>query len=253
MLALFLLFAIGALVATMYIKNTTTEVNHLISLHQIKGFRQNLIIYIQAAQSDLHTVNTPSSLRLHSVMQNVSSLEQASHRCITCHHSPEISKKIDGLEALISDYTRALKGFIAASADMNRMDKIRLEAMEIGNRLLIDSEEMSFQASSKLESMTIAAMDKINNARMIVYLTILLTCVLGIIIAVKLTMTITRPIKELVNATRAITSGELGSTVSYSDKTEFGELIYTFNTMSVALKDGYNKLQEEINERKMNS
>jgi diguanylate cyclase (GGDEF)-like protein len=63
-------------------------------------------------------------------------------------------------------------------------------------------------------------------------------------------MSITKPAQELVNATRAIASGDLGYTVSYKDRTEFGEIASNFNEMSIALKKGNEELLGEITMRK---
>jgi HAMP domain-containing protein len=80
--------------------------------------------------------------------------------------------------------------------------------------------------------------------------TMFVTLVLGVLVAANLTRAITRPINILVNATRKIASGNLGYTVTYLDKTEFGELASHFNAMSNSLMTSYADLEEEINERK---
>jgi diguanylate cyclase (GGDEF)-like protein/PAS domain S-box-containing protein len=90
----------------------------------------------------------------------------------------------------------------------------------------------------------------VRHAGIILALTLLLTFVLVFIVAVHLTTSITRPVNTLVNATRRISSGDLGYTVDYWDKTELGELAANFNIMSRSLKNGYEKLEEEIRERK---
>jgi nitrate/nitrite-specific signal transduction histidine kinase len=46
-----------------------------------------------------------------------------------------------------------------------------------------------------------------------------------------------------------ISSGKLGTTISYHGKTEFGKLSEHFNRMSTTIKDGYEKVQAEIAER----
>jgi diguanylate cyclase (GGDEF)-like protein/PAS domain S-box-containing protein len=81
-------------------------------------------------------------------------------------------------------------------------------------------------------------------------LTLGVTFVLAIIVAVNLTTSITKPVNTLVNATRMISSGDLGYEVTYQDETEFGELAANFNIMSRSLKNGYTKLEEEIKEHK---
>ncbi len=45
--------------------------------------------------------------------------------------------------------------------------------------------------------------------------------------------------------------GYLGHTISIDDRTEFGELAANFNAMSAALRDGYVRLQAQVEERRL--
>jgi PAS domain S-box-containing protein len=130
------------------------------------------------------------------------------------------------------------------------INKLKLDAAAIGNELLVKTGDMSVLASSKLEIMTRDAMQKIKRAGLILAATMILTFILGLIVAVNLTRAVTGPINTLVNATRMIAGGDLGYLIAYKDKTEFGELASHFNIMSRSLKNGYAKLEEEISERK---
>ncbi len=88
-----------------------------------------------------------------------------------------------------------------------------------------------------------------DRVKSVLLLTLFIAVVLGTGIAVYLTRFVTRPVKELVDATRLITSGKLGGTITYKDNTEFGELAGHFNDMSAAIKESYEKVQEEIKGR----
>ncbi len=107
---------------------------------------------------------------------------------------------------------------------------------------------MSAQASSKLELLTRDATLKINREGVI--LVTVLTFVLAVLVAVNLTRSIIKPINTLVNATRMISDGDLGFTITDKDTAEFGELDSHFNTMSLSLKNGYTKFEQEIMEHK---
>ncbi|MFZ2196232.1 MAG: diguanylate cyclase, partial [Thermodesulfovibrionales bacterium] len=102
----------------------------------------------------------------------------------------------------------------------------------------------------KLSMMTDAAMVKIKHVKTVLHITIIFTFIVGLVIAARLTIFITSPTDALVQATRAIAQGNLGLTIPYKDKTEFGELANAFNAMSRSLKTGYEILEEEISERK---
>jgi diguanylate cyclase (GGDEF)-like protein/PAS domain S-box-containing protein len=250
LLALFFFTVLSAGFATLYIINTTDTLSRLITLHQIEGLRKDLIMSVQAVQSDLYTVNTSLGRRLDEIADNVDRLDKASSTCTTCHHSPEITAQISAIRSMVLDYEGHLSYFITASANRRQILKMQMDAAATGNQLLVETEKMSIQASSRLEGMTTDVMNKVKRTGMIIFGMMIATMVFGTAIALQLTVAITRPIGILVEATRRIAAGELGYQVVVADKTEFGELSSNFNTMSTALKDGYAKLEAEIAERK---
>lgn len=250
LLALALCSAFGVVLALISIRDTTSELSRLIRLHQIEGVRQNLLKSIQTTLSDLYTVNTPLSHSLDSIVGHVSEFDHAAQRCTSCHHDPELTQRLKGMQSLVMDYKDALSFYITASADFDRIDRLKLEAAMIGNKILLSSDEMSVQASKKLEAMTDLAMKRIARVKAILKVSLLLTFVLGTLIAVRLTLFVTRPTRELVTATRAIATGDLGYRVGYDGADEFGEIARNFNAMSAALRSGYEKLQLEVIERR---
>ncbi|MBL0226037.1 MAG: EAL domain-containing protein [Geobacteraceae bacterium] len=249
-LLVFLISSLGAVFAYMHVRNTNAMLSRLINLHQIETLRQQLLRSIQTVQSDLYTVNTELGIKLDYIIENVADLEQAARNCTSCHHTPEVAKEIEGIQTLIGDYQDSLSYYITASANSAQINKNKLDAAHIGNRLLVKTEDMSLLASAKLKNVTMDAMQKVKRVTTILMATMLLALILGITLAMYLTRTITRPINALLNATRMITSGKLGYAVDYSDSTEFGELASHFNDMSSSLKIGYEKLEDEIRERK---
>ncbi|GAB4485864.1 MAG: hypothetical protein OHK006_12700 [Thermodesulfovibrionales bacterium] len=247
--ALFVCSAFGIGTAIFHIQTTTSELNRLLSLHKVEELRKDLIVSIQTTQANLYTVHTILAQSLDSITENVTRLDRAVETCTGCHHTPEVSARLRDLKQVVEDYEEDLSYYIT-SASAHDMDMLKLHAAETGNRLLGMTEEMSAQATRKLEAMTTDAMKKIDTARMILYGSILLTFAFGFLVAVNLSRSVTGPVEKLLAATRSITLGELGATVDYQGKNEFGELATNFNLMSIALKDGYAKLENEINERK---
>lgn len=250
LLSFFIFFAAGAILATLYIRNTTVEIARVVKLHQIEDLRKDLVLTVQKTQSDLYTVRTSLGRNLDTIVDSVAMLDNKAGQCVSCHHEPEVTKQLNSLQVLVDNYQDALSQYITAAADTERIDSLKLNAAEVGNSILGNTEEMSRKASAKLDAMTSSALAKIKRAQLILYITITLSLILGIAIAIRLTMIITRPINELVKAARAIALGEVGYTIAYTDKTELGELARVFNQMSTALEDGYTKLHTEIIERR---
>ena len=250
LLALFACSGTGAALAVYYISSTTAEVTHLTNLHRIEEMRKHLVVTIQAARSDLYTARTPLTQRADVITDNVANLEEAAARCSGCHHTPQIAGRIDRIQRLIEDYQVALSFYITASANRSRIATLEADAAALGDELLQTTEEMAFEASRRVDEITSAAMRRFDQARLILTTTIVLTLLASIAIAVRLTHSITRPIEELLLATRAIAAGELGFSIPVRERNEFGELAERFNEMSAGLRAGYAALQGEIEERK---
>ncbi len=250
LLLLFLFSTSGAVVAMLYITNTTSEMSSLITLHQIEDLRQHLISSIQTVQSDLYTVHTMLAHKIDIIAENVYKLSDAAATCSNCHHEEQIAKQIREVQNGVVTYQNVLSYYITASANRKWIDRLKLDAAAAGNDILVKTENMSIQASEKLEATTRAAMRKIKYARFILFLTIGVTLVFGTVVTAYIVRSITRPIETLVEATRAITSGDLDHRIILDDKTEFGELAAHFNNMSSALQENYNTLSQEIRERR---
>jgi diguanylate cyclase (GGDEF)-like protein/PAS domain S-box-containing protein len=250
LLLLLLLSASGVALATYFITNTTTTLSKLVTLHQIEDLRQHLIISIQTVQSDLYTVKTMLGNKVDVIADNVIKLETSASECTSCHHEPAVARELQEIEDLVMTYQEALSYYITASANRQRIERLKLDAAAIGNEILKKTEAMSFQAAKKLVIATSAALKKIKQARTILFSTIGISFIFGVLIATHLIRSVTGPIKQLVTATRAITQGDLDHTLATDDETEFGELAGHFNAMSITLRDNYESLIKEVIERK---
>ena len=250
LLMLLLLSASGVALATYFITHTSMTLGKLVNLHQIEDLRQHLIISVQTVQSDLYTVKTRLGNKVDAIADNVTKLETSASECTSCHHEPAVARDLQEIEDLIMAYQDALSYYITASADRQRIEKLKLDAAAIGNNILKKTEAMSFQAARKLEVATTKALEKIEQARTILFSTIGITFIFGVLIAIHLIRSVTGPIKQLVTATRAIAQGDLDHNMTTDDKTEFGELASHFNAMSITLKENYEALIKEVVERK---
>ncbi|HUI66896.1 MAG TPA: EAL domain-containing protein [Nitrospirota bacterium] len=249
-MTLLIISALGAIVATLYIRSTTETLDRVIRFHQIEDLHRNLVQSIQTVQSGLYSPSTSPGNKHNLTADNIESMYQASRTCSNCHHDPDINAQIDYIQSHIVDYRNVLNSYLNAGTNAPRIGKLKLDAAAIGNEALVKTEGMFVRASSRLKSVTQDARQRIEWAWLILAGTMIATLVLGVMVAMNLINVITHPINTLVNATRMITSGNLGYIIDYHDKTEFGELASHFNAMSVSLKNGYAELKEEIAERK---
>jgi nitrate/nitrite-specific signal transduction histidine kinase len=248
--ALFVFFSLGVIPSIMYMQSSYKEFNHIINLHEVEQLRRSLVIHLQAVQSDLYTVKTPLSSDLDMIINHVMNLESTAKECSSCHHPPRLNDRIVKVQSLIRDYQEHLSFYITVRANEERMKNLKTQAAQIGNKILNETAGMSHSASQSLKDLTKENTEKIQYVMKILFTTTAVTFLLGIVVALILTRSVLRPIKLILDATRMISSGKLGTTISYKDKTEFGELAKNFNNMSIGLKEREERLEEKSEELK---
>lgn len=243
---LFLVFCLGAGLTMVYIYRVTTNLQSVINLHRVEIIRQNLVINVQTVQSNLYTTGTVFGKELDVIVDNVTALDDSAHGCISCHHSKEMTARLYEVEKMVEQYKEAISYLVTTTANPERVERLKMIAVGLGDQLLSKTQEMAFIADKSLTARTIGALKEINNSRMILIATLVTALFIALIIAIVLTRQITRPVYELVNAAREIASGRLGYETSYRDRTEFGELAAGFNAMSTALKSEREKTDRYI-------
>jgi len=247
--ALFVFMASGTAIAVLYMSSNTYQLKNIIKLHEVEELRRSLIIKIQNVQENLHTVQPAYVRDFDFIVNEAMDLNETAAKCTSCHHRPELAERIQKVRSLIKDYEISLSYYLTASANSDRISKLKSHSSSVGRELIRMAEDMSHSATRNLAGLTEDTMKRMNYVTTILLITIVVTFILGMVVSVNLAGSITKPVKELVNATRMIGSGEYGSTIDYKDRTELGELAEHFNSMSLAIKDGYEKIQKEILER----
>ena len=249
LLALLMFFAFGAVISIQLISHSTIELDYILNLHQIEQMRRSLVSEIQTVQSNLYSLTESfSNENLTSV--NIVNLNETAQRCTSCHHSPELDKSLKNIQMMIKEYSDSIDDFMSIGSSEGTFQQTKKELISFGNQILTSAANMSHSANNSLGEKTNKALVNINHVRSTLIITMITTLILAIIVAINLTQFIIKPVKALVTATRLISSGELGTTIHYEDKNEFGELAKHFNTMSKTVKDGYENMNKEVEERR---
>jgi len=246
LLLIFNVVVIGFFVSGYYIFNSTSELKNIIRLHEVEEMRRGLLVDIKTIQSDLYTVRTPFERDIGLIANTGLKIEESARRCFSCHHSEAIFRRFEYVQTLIQRYQEMLSNYITISANNERIEEVKRDAILTGDELFSILQGMSHVASENLKHTTTITLMKIVKAKNVLFVTILCTTALVIIIGVRLTRSITRPINILLDGTRRISSGEVGYQISYQDDTEFGEIVNHYNRMSMTLFQDYSRLQKEI-------
>ncbi len=250
LLALMIIFASGAFISIHLTRNTVSELDFLIELHEVEEMRRSLIIDIQAVQSNIYAMGTPFAENIDSMVINMMKLEEAADQCTACHHSPQLTNRIINIQTLIVDYEEMLSSVILTEGVSSSLESEKASVISTGNNIISKVQKMSHMGTSSLNRKTSDALNSMSSIMSILFITLIATSILCILVAWRLVRSITRPVNKLLEATRMISSGKLGSTISYDDRDEFGELADHFNVMSTAIKEGYEELEKEVTERK---
>jgi len=102
---------------------------------------------------------------------------------------------------------------------------------------------------SKMIQMSMTIRDTKEKAMALIkYLFILIAVLffIGLVFSVVVTRSITKPIKQLIDATRKIAEGKLGVIVDNNSKDEIGILAKSFNTMTVKLKEAQEEMKKQV-------
>jgi diguanylate cyclase (GGDEF)-like protein/PAS domain S-box-containing protein len=250
LLVLMIIFGSGAFISINLTRNTVSELNFLVELHEVEEMRRSLIIDVKTVQSNVYTTNTPFAEDIDVMVNNMMKLEEAAHQCTECHHSPELANRIINVQTLIVDYEEGLSSVILTEGFANSMESKKKSVIAIGNKIISNVQSMSHRGTSSLNRESSNAVSNMRDVMSTLFITLVATSILCILVAWSLARSITRPVNKLLEATRMISSGKLGSTISYDDRNEFGELADHFNVMSTAIKEGYEELEKEVAERK---
>jgi signal transduction histidine kinase/HAMP domain-containing protein len=247
LLALFILFLAGSSLTMVYLYKTTSNLESVINLHRVEIIRQDLVISAQTVQSHLYSFGSAFGQEVDVIVDNVLELDSAANRCLGCHHTREITDKLREVSSLVQQYQDALSHLMTTSANSERIERLRMVAIGIGTTLLQKSQEMAFIAGEKLKDKTVTSIQEINNSRIILIITLVLSFFIALAVAVGMTRHLTEPIDELVDATRRIKAGELGYVTHFKASGEFGELITSFNEMSGSLQESNQRVLRHIN------
>lgn len=243
-LILFLLFFIGIVTTLHIINTTTTNLTSLLTLHKVEVIRQDLVISVQTVQSNLYTTGTLFGKELDIIVDNVLKLRDRAKTCTDCHHEPPVEKEILHLQELTEQYQEALSYFITSTADEERIKRLQSFAADVGDRIVEKSQWMAMTANNALREKTTAAMAEVAASKKILTATLVFAFFVGILFSLYFMKSITKPVTELLSATRKIKAGKLQYRIEEKLQDEFGELATSFNEMAASLKDQCVKMQE---------
>ena len=114
----------------------------------------------------------------------------------------------------------------------------------------ISIRQLHLNYSRSYETYNIELTDSLKAVSQIILITGIIGILLGVIITIHITSTISAPISRLKNAVLMISKGRLDEQIQITGKNELAELGNSFNNMSTALKKSFNEQEKQIDQIK---
>lgn len=231
----------GYIIST--IEKTTSELDTLIKLHQVEILREHLLIRIKRVQSDLSLRTTRFARGVDIIVQDVAGMQQAVEVCFSCHHSLEVTGRLEDLRSQVKQYRDALSRVLTIRANTRRLDAEEEHTFRTGEELISKVNTMIALTSAKLTGKTEAALGEIVKTKFMLFVLVAVGPFLAAGLAVLIIRGVTRPVHALLDATRKIKGGDLDYRVG-ALKDEFAEVAASFNEMAGSLKEHLIKVEE---------
>jgi two-component system sensor histidine kinase AtoS len=237
------IFTAGGIYISVSIDQVISELETIITLHQVEILRKTLLTDVKAVQQDFLLSDSPHAADFDAVVQHGEQMAEAAEGCFDCHHSESSKGQLASLRRGIHHYQTALSRVYTTSANVERMNRRKQIAFHIGQQIIYEINAIIESSSETLRDGTETALDDIAQTRRMLTLLVVAGPVIGLAIALYFIRYLTRSVAALINATRRLKAGELDHKVEgLSD--EFGELGESVTEMALALKEMIRAIEE---------
>jgi PAS domain S-box-containing protein len=238
-----LMLMAGGIYIITKIETATSELDHLIKLHQVEILREHLLIQINNVQSDLYLMGTRYANSPEKIEADINNLQRISITCFDCHHTANVIQRLKNLNNGVEFYKNSIGKILELIEDPVVRVQEGDTAFQTGQALVSQVNNMVHIANSKLADKTQASLGHISRSKLILYAMVVLTPFIAAGLFSLLIREFTQPVQVLLTATRKLKSGDLNYRVE-GLKDEFGEVATSFNEMLEALNENLHRIQE---------
>ena len=236
------IFLLGGVYVILTIREATTDLQRLITLHQVEILREHYLLQVRKVQSDLTLRGSEHAKSFDVVVKNVTNMGRFIDACFGCHHSPRGTERLKDLKQKTERYKDSLSRVLTLRANASRLAAEEEIAFRNGEQLIENVQEMIAITTSRLGERTQRAMNQIERTKFILYGLVALVPLVSAVLGFVFILGLTRPLKVLVESTRRLKSGDLDYRVT-GLKGEFGVLAESFNAMAGSLKEHVQRMQ----------
>ncbi|MBP2684746.1 MAG: multi-sensor signal transduction histidine kinase, partial [Deltaproteobacteria bacterium] len=151
------------------IRSATTNLDRLITLHQVEILREHYLLEIKRVQSDLTLIDTPHSRSFDTVVTHVVGMGRIIDTCFDCHHSTRGMERLNALKKQTERYKDALSRVLTIRANASRLSAEEDTAFRIGEELITQVRDVIAFTTSRLGESTQKAMNEIERTKYFLY------------------------------------------------------------------------------------
>lgn len=224
------------------VERATSKLDKLIQLHQVEILREHLLIHVKGVQSDLTLSGTRYASSVDTIVTHIIHMGKVADKCFLCHHSPEVMDNLKDLKRQTEKYKDALSRVLTLGAGSDMLDAEKDHAIRTGQELIAKVNSIVALTSRNLAENTKVAFGQIAITKTMLFVLIAAGPFLTFLFAYVSIRALTRPLNELLTATRRLEGGDLDYRIE-GLKDEFGELSASFNKMAGSLKEQMLQMQ----------
>jgi signal transduction histidine kinase len=236
------LFTLCGIYLIVTVERTTSKLDKLVKLHQVEILREHLLIQVKGVQSGLTLTGTPYAIGVDAIVSRTIRMGKVADQCFMCHHEPPVLENLKHLKAQIEDYKGALSRVLTLGANESRLAVEKDQTIRIGEKLISSINGVIAMTSTNLALTTKAAFREIATTKTLLFVLIASGPLFLMTFGTVSVRAVTRPVSELLTATRRLKGGDLDHRVG-GLKDEFGELAISFNEMAASLKEQMLRMQ----------
>ncbi len=224
--------------------NVITELQNIISLHEVEHLRKNLLNQIKIVQSDLLLKDSPHARDVDTFVLHVEEMTRTSAICSTCHLDPKGKAMLHDFYSGVDRYTKQLSRVYTIRANEERLTQEKEQTFQTGQKVIDEINNLVVRLDSKIAAKITQASTNISQAKQLLTLFLYTSPFVVFGLAFFFLRHYTSSVATLIGATRRLKEGNLDYRIDNDLRDEFQELAASFNEMADSIKDNCEKMQQ---------
>lgn len=230
----------GAIYIIITIKDSRTNLDTLITLHQVQILRDELLIHLERVQRDLYLRDTQYARPVEDMMSDLERLNSTVSKCFSCHHPDYIQEQLNNFRANTDVFTNRIRSITGKT---EQTDEIK-DTISIGENLIFKTNQLITRTHSILNKKTAEILNHIDSITIVLYVSLILGFLMTLAITLRIGNLLVRPFEELLKGSESFSKGNLDYRIPENMTGEFSRLARSFNKMAEELSIHIDRLRK---------